>query len=153
MKKFIIFIIIGLSIISCNGYIGGFDDNNRTFTQIIFINRSSHEIDILLKDPAWNEGDTIHVEAHGGLWKHTIEGESYGYSFDWAKVIFDGKDSFIYDSFSNLPQNPCINRNNSLTDSKGVYIVNEYSDDTYKEYLKAMKSLRNSICFPSGQAL
>ena len=105
MKKVIILIIIGLSIVSCNGYIGGFDDN-RTFTQFVFINRSSHEIDILLKDPTWNEGDTIHIEPHDGLWKHTIEGDHYGSGLDWAKVIFDGKESFIFDSFSNLPYNP-----------------------------------------------
>lgn len=147
MKKVIILIIIGLSIISCNGYIGGFDDYNRTFTQFVFINRSSHSIDILLKDFAWNEGDTIHVEAHGGLWKHTIDGEFYGHSFDWAKIIFDGKESFIYDSFSNLPHNPCINHNNSLSDSKGIYIFNEYSDDTYKEISESYEKLKEFNMF------
>lgn len=149
MKKNIIFILVSLILCSCKGYIGGFDDGNIEFRQIVLINRSSHEIDFIVKNTKWMPQDTVHLEPYNGLWKYTDKSEHIhsDMAFNWVQVVFDGKDSFFYDDghASPIAYNPC--RPLRLNDNKGYYNVIEYSDETYDKIKKSFEKMQEFDMF------
>jgi len=153
MKKIIIFIIISSVLTGCKGYFGGLDDSNVAFSQFVIINKSSHDIDLVIRETDWFPQDTIHVEPHDGLWKHTVEYADTIYDYNmglkWAKVIFDGKESFVYDSqsSSSLSFNPCWNAVTYLSDSKGCFHVLEYSDETYDKIKRSHEEMKKFNMF------
>lgn len=137
--------ILLLSVIllnGCQGYIGGLDDSNAQFVQLVFINRSSHDIDLIIKDPVWSEGpDTIRLEKGNGLWKREF-GEDYLYTnhfYDEAEIVADGREKFLFES-TGIPYSPCSL--NPLNDSKGTYYVYDFSDKAYEEIRRTYEELR-----------
>ena len=127
---------------SCQGYVGGLDDSNIRIVQLVFMNRSSHDIDIIIKDPIWSESpDTITLEKGNGLWKRDF-GREYAYRnhyYDEVEIMVDGKDRFFFEDTS-IPYSPLSLK--TLNDSKGVYYVYDFNDKAYAGIKKAYEDLR-----------
>ena len=69
MRRFIIIAALTLTLCGCRGYIGGFDDSNLIFSQLVLMNRSSREVTLLIDRSQWAAPqDTIRLEAENGLW-------------------------------------------------------------------------------------
>jgi hypothetical protein len=145
--KHSIYILLMLSILlnGCQGYIGGLDDSNVQIVQLVFMNRSSHDIELIVKDPCWSEEpDTIRLEKGNGLWKHDF-GSEYTYTnhfFDEAEIVVDGKERFLFED-TNIPYSPCSL--NPLNDSKGVYYVYDFNEKAYAGIKKAFEDLRTFV--------
>lgn len=124
-----------LTAAGCKGYIGGMDDANIKFSQIVMVNRSSHEIRINVSNSKiLSPKDTIYLEPENGLWKKTQKGEHFDFSLtdgimtltfeDGRKVCFDG----IFPMEIEKPIN--------LNDSKGLYNVYEFTDEYCEEIFR-----------------
>ncbi len=143
MKHSIYIVLISSILLSgCRGYIGGLDDGNTQIVQLVLMNRSSHDIEIIIKDPAWSAmPDTIRLEKENGLWKRDF-GIEYAYTnhyFDEAEIVVEGGERFLFDGIS-IPHSPCSLK--SLNDSKGVYYVYDFNDKAYMEIRRAYEELR-----------
>lgn len=112
----------------CKGYIGGIDDADIKISQIVMVNRSSHEIHVNVSNSKIiSPQDTIYLEPENGLWKKTKEGQHFDFSLtsgimtltfeDGRKVCFDSV--FPYEI-----ENPV-----NLNDNKGLYNVYEFTDE------------------------
>ena len=74
IPKYISFAFL-LMAAGCKGYIGGIDDADIKFSQIVMVNRSSQDIRINVnKSEIVSPQDTIYLEPENGLWKMTREG-------------------------------------------------------------------------------
>ena len=107
MKKHILIFLASTAILSgCKGYMGGFDDSNIGFVQLVLMNRSSHEIELRFSETRWNpEGDTIRLESGNGLWKHDFTDDlNSNVFFRDMEMVIDGKEipfSFLWSSLDN----------------------------------------------------
>ncbi|MBQ8170065.1 MAG: hypothetical protein IJZ98_04925 [Bacteroidales bacterium] len=121
--------------VGCKGYIGGIDDADIKFSQIVMVNRSSHEIRVNVSNSkVVSPQDTIYLEPKNGLWKKTKEGQHFDFSLndgimtltfeDGRKVCFDSV--FPYEI-----ENPV-----NLNDSKGLYNVYEFTDEYCEEIFR-----------------
>ena len=119
----------------CKGYIGGIDDADIRFSQIVMVNRSSHEIRVnVSKSEIFSPQDTIFLEPENGLWKKTKEGQHFNFTLttgimtltfeDGRRVCFDSV--FPYE----------IERPVDLNDSKGLYKVYEFTDGYCEEIFR-----------------
>lgn len=138
------YILLTLCILlyGCRGYIGGLDDSNTQIVQLVFMNRSSHDIEIIIKDPAWSvKPDTIRLEKGNGLWKRNF-GSEYAYTnhyFDEAEIVVEGGERFLFEGIS-IPYSPCSLK--PLSDSKGVYYIYDFNEKAYMEIRQAYEDLR-----------
>ena len=72
MKRFLYILAATVMISGCYGYIGGMDDSDVQFTQLVFINRSSLEIGVSIDGVDWiSPQDTIRLKPENGLYKET----------------------------------------------------------------------------------
>lgn len=144
-----IYILSALCILlsGCYGYVGGLDDSNFKFTELVFINRSQHDIELRLPSSKWSEEpDTIRLEKGNGLWKKDFEFD-YSYSndfYDEVEMVVDGKEKFYFDDYSiYIPYNPCTTQYmHNLNDSKGLYYVYEFNETAYKVCKSYLDQLR-----------
>ena len=134
----------------CYGYIGGLDDSNAEFTEIVFMNRSEHDIELRFPSSKWSEEpDTIRLEKGNGLWKWSYEFD-YSYSnqfFDEVEIMVDGKERFLFDDYSpSIPYDPTNTQYmKNLSDSKGMYYVYDFNEKAYetcKAYFDNLKIVR-----------
>ena len=121
-----IFLAAMMMAAGCEGYIGGIDDSNIRESQIVMVNRSSHEIEVSInRSELISPSDTIFLEPHNGLWKFTTEGEHYNFHFnnDIMTLIFDDDRKICIDGtiFG-------VTQSVNLRDSKGIYNVYDFSD-------------------------
>ena len=134
IPKYISFAFL-LMAAGCKGYIGGIDDADIKFSQIVMVNRSSQDIRINVnKSEIVSPQDTIYLEPENGLWKKTREGQHFDFSLtsgimtltfeDGRKVCFDSV--FPYE----------IERPVNLDDSKGLYNVYEFTDEYCEEIFR-----------------
>lgn len=129
------------------GFVGGLDDGNMQFGQLVLINRSSHDVSMTFK---LYDNDSIYrvaLEPDGDLWKRTSKEQKYGCSFDWAEVTFDDGRKICYDYYPLLPHNPCFGGTRQVHDSRGNYIIYEFSDKAYKEVMDAWKEIQTFEMF------
>ena len=144
-----IYILSALCILlsGCYGYVGGLDDSNFKFTELVFINRSQHDIELRFPSSKWSEEpDTIRLEKGNGLWKKDFEFD-YSYSndfYDEVEMVVDGKEKFYFDDYSiYIPYNPCTTQYmHNLNDSKGLYYVYEFNETAYKVCKSYLDQLR-----------
>lgn len=140
-----ILLILSILMNGCQGYIGGLDDSDIKIVQLVFMNRSSHDIEIIIKDPCWSEDpDTIRLEKGNGLWKHDF-GSGYAYRnyfYDEAEIVVDGQERFYFEDM-NLPYSPCSLK--ALDDSKGIYYVYDFNEKAYAGIKKAYEELKTFI--------
>ena len=144
-----IYILSALCILlsGCYGYVGGLDDSNFKFTELVFINRSQHDIELRFPSSKWSEEpDTIRLEKGNGLWKKDFEFD-YSYSndfYDEVEMVVDGKEKFYFDDYSiYIPYNPCTTQYmHNLNDSKGLYYVYEFNETAYKVCKSHLDQLR-----------
>ena len=154
-----IYILSALCILlsGCYGYVGGLDDSNHQFTEIVFMNRSGHDVELRFPSSKWSEEpDTIRLEKGNGLWKWDFEfGSSYSSQFfDEVEMLVDGKERFLFDDYSpGIPYNPCTSQYmKNLYDSKGLYYVYDFNEQAYKaskEYFDNLKIFRMVVVPPS----
>ena len=101
MRRFIIIAALTLTLCGCRGYIGGFDDSNLKFSQLVLMNRSSREVTLLIDRSQWADPqDTIRLEAENGLWKKTVNKEYYSSNLSDARIqiiLKDGRKVFLDD--------------------------------------------------------
>lgn len=154
-----IYILSALCILlsGCYGYVGGLDDSNHQFTEIVFMNRSGHDVELRFPSSKWSEEpDTIRLEKGNGLWKWDFEFDS-SYSsqfFDEVEMLVDGKERFLFDDYSpGIPYNPCTSQYmKNLYDSKGLYYVYDFNENTYescKAYFDQLKIFKMTDVPPS----
>lgn len=144
-----IYILSALCILlsGCYGYVGGLDDSNFKFTELVFINRSQHDIELRFPSSKWSEEpDTIRLEKGNGLWKKDFEFD-YSYSndfYDEVEMVVDGKEKFYFDDYSiYIPYNPCTTQYmHNLNDSKGLYYIYEFNETAYKVCKSYLDQLR-----------
>ena len=132
-RRLYILILLSFLLSGCYGYVGGLDDSNFKFTELVFINRSQHDIELRFPSSKWSEEpDTIRLEKGNGLWKKDFEFD-YSYSndfYDEVEMVVDGKEKFYFDDYSiYIPYNPCTTQYmHNLNDSKGLYYVYEFNE-------------------------
>lgn len=147
-----IYILSALCILlsGCYGYVGGLDDSNHQFTEIVFMNRSGHDVELRFPSSKWSEEpDTIRLEKGNGLWKWDFEFDS-SYSnqfFDEVEMLVDGKERFLFDDYSpGIPYDPCSTQYmKNLYDSKGMYYVYDFNEKSYeacRSYFENLKIVR-----------
>ena len=111
MRRFIIIAALTLTLCGCRGYIGGFDDSNLKFSQLVLMNRSSREVTLLIDRSQWADPqDTIRLEAENGLWKKTVNKEYYSSNLSDARIqiiLKDGRKVFLDDMTRDFVYNPC----------------------------------------------
>lgn len=134
MRRFIIIAALTLTLCGCRGYIGGFDDSNLKFSQLVLMNRSSQEVSLLIDRSEWAAPqDTIRLEAENGLWKKTVNKEYYSSNLSDARIQFilkDGRKVFLDDMTSGFIYNPCrAGGVTDLYDSQARYFVYEFDDN------------------------
>ena len=62
-RRLYILILLSFLLSGCYGYVGGLDDSNFKFTELVFINRSQHDIELRFPSSKWSEEpDTIRLE-------------------------------------------------------------------------------------------
>lgn len=136
----------------CKGYIGGIDDADIKETQLVMVNRSSHEIAAIISDSdIISPEDTIFLEPGNGLWKYTKECEHYDLHFDSdiMTLIFDGKRKISIDRGLFHPN---LVGSVSLSDSRRIYNVYDFTDDFCNEIFRQhdiLKTFRMSNVPPS----
>ena len=139
MKR-IIYIISGIVLLcSCNGYIGGMDDSNNEFTQLVFINRSSLDIKVSIDGADWiTPQDTIRLKPENGLYKTTKYDSFANFQLQNSimHVDFGNGREICFDSESCFPHNPARYTGKQVYDSKGSYIIVEFSDEICEEIFK-----------------
>ena len=146
-RRLYILILLSFLLSGCYGYVGGLDDSNFKFTELVFINRSQHEIELRFPSSKWSEGpDTIRLEKGNGLWKKDFEFD-YSYSndfYDEVEMVVDGKEKFYFDDYSlSIPYNPCTTQYmHNLNDNKGLYYVYEFNETAYKVCKSYLDQLR-----------
>lgn len=112
MKIRIFILLASVAVLSgCRGYIGGFDDSNLSFVQVVLMNRSGHDIEMRFNETGWSaEGDTIRLESGNGLWKYDFTEEvNSNVFFEEMEMVIDGEERIIFDSQLDkvIPCNPC----------------------------------------------
>ena len=140
----------------CYGYVGGFDDADTQFSELVLINRSTHDIELRIPTSKWSEDpDTIILEKGNGLWKRDFDFD-HTYSnvfFDEVEITVDGKERFLFDDFQSVPYNPCSTQYmKNLNDSKGIYYVYEFNETAYeacKKYFDDLKAFTMNDVPPS----
>lgn len=132
MKKIIYILTVAAILCGCNGYMGGFDDSDRQFTQLVFINRSSLDIGVSVNGVDWiTPQDTIRLKPENGLYKETKQGEFANfklYNGCIMHVDFGNGREIYFDSEASFPYNPTSTNQKRVYDSKGEYIIVEFSD-------------------------
>lgn len=132
MKRFIGTMAIMLAVCGCRGYIGGFDDSDMQSMELVFVNRSRHDIEVTFDRLDWiGAEDTIFLEAGNGLWKKKFDNPYHNLRFDDGRmqVRFDRERVIFMDYMSGHDYNPCrYYQGIQLNDSRGQYVVYEYSD-------------------------
>lgn len=125
--KYISFAFL-LTAAGCKGYIGGIDDANIRFSQIVMVNRSSQGIRVNVSNSEiLNAQDTIYLEPENGLWKKTREGQHSNFTLTTGimTLTFEDGRRVCFDSvFPYEIENPV-----NLNDSKGLYNVYEFTDE------------------------
>ncbi len=135
MKRTLLLIVSLLILCGCRGgYIGGLDDSNIQYGQLVMINRSSHKVSMKFLLSGRDSVYTVNLEPYDGLWKLTQKDMVYNFSFDWAELRFDDKRTFCFDSWASLPYNPCFGTGTTnVYDSNGNYYVYDISDKSYED--------------------
>lgn len=132
MKRFIGTLAIMLAVCGCRGYIGGIDDSDMQSIELVFVNRSRHDIEVTFERLDWiGAEDTIFLEAGNGLWKKKFDNPYHNLRFDDGRmqVRFDEERVIFMDYMSGHDYNPCrYYQGIQLNDSRGQYVVYEYSD-------------------------
>lgn len=132
MKRFIVTLAIMLAVCGCRGYIGGIDDSDMQSIELVFVNRSRHDIEVTFDRLDWIRAeDTIFLEAGNGLWKKKFDNPYHNLRFDDGRmqVRFDRERVIFMDYMSGHDYNPCrYYQGIQLSDSRGQYVVYEYSD-------------------------
>lgn len=132
MKRFIGTLAIMLAVCGCRGYIGGIDDSDMQSIELVFVNRSRHDIEVTFDRLDWiGAEDTIFLEAGNGLWKKKFDNPYHNLRFDDGRmqVRFDEERVIFMDYMSGHDYNPCRHYQGiQLNDSRGQYVVYEYSD-------------------------
>lgn len=134
MRRFIIIAALTLTLCGCRGYIGGFDDSNLKFSQLVLMNRSSREVTLLIARSQWADPqDTIRLEAENGLWKKTVNKEYYSSNLSDARIqiiLKDGRKVFLDDMTRDFVYNPCrAGGVTDLYDNQARYFVYEFNDN------------------------
>ena len=134
MRRFIIIAALTLTLCGCRGYIGGFDDSNLKFSQLVLMNRSSREVTLLIDRSQWADPqDTIRLEAENGLWKKTVNKEYYSSNLSDARIqiiLKDGRKVFLDDMTRDFVYNPCrAGGVTDLYDNQARYFVYEFNDN------------------------
>ncbi len=144
-----IFISALLILGGCKGYIGGFDDSDIQGMQAVFINKSQHDLTLIINDEFWsshNGPDTVRIEPVNGL---TIFEYNDPYSstgiFDEAALMIDGDKTLIhYDASMELPGNPCTyGFVKQINDSKRRYTVYEYTEERVNQILREYDRIKD----------
>jgi len=132
MKRFLYILAATVMISGCDGYIGGMDDSDIQFTQLVFINRSSLEIGVSIDGVDWiSPQDTIRLKPENGLYKETKH-ETYANFQLHNSVIhvdFGNGREIYFDSEARFPHNPAGYNAKMVYDSKGSYTIVEFSDE------------------------
>ena len=127
---------------------GGFDDYNFQYDQLVFINKCSEEVAVIFNNPDWmNPGDTIKLKPENGLWKNKIVADNNQdmHRFDYMQLIFGEDKKICFDTYSALPYNPCEfgKPRIQLEDNWTQYVVFEFTDEIRDSILDAHE--RNKI--------
>lgn len=148
MRRFIGMLVTMLAACGCRGYIGGFDDSDMQSMELVFVNRSRHDIEVTFDRLEWiGAEDTIFLEAGNGLWKKKFDNPYHYLGFDEGRMQmrFDGEREIFMDNMSGHDYNPCrYYQGIQLHDSQGQYVVYEFSDavcDSYFEWYDKLKIL------------
>lgn len=155
-RRLYILILLNFLLSGCYGYVGGLDDSDIQFREVVFLNRSQHDIELRFPTSEWSEApDTIRLEKVNGIWKWNSEFDN-SYSsefFTEVEMLVDGKERFMFDDFSpSIPNNPCCNGMKNLNDSKGLYYVYDFNENTYescKAYFDQLKIFKMTDVPPS----
>lgn len=149
MKRTLLLIASLLILCGCRGgYIGGLDDSNIQYGQLVMINRSSHEVSMKFLLSGRDSVYTVNLEPYDGLWKLTQKDMVYNFSFDWAELRFDDKRTFCFDSWASLPYNPCFGTGTTnVYDSNGNYYVYDISDKSYEDIMNVWEELQTFEMF------
>lgn len=128
---FLLFLTVVLS--SCDSYLGGIDDYNFQYDQLVFINKCSEDLSIIFDNPDWlDPGDTIKLKPTNGVWKRKKVREGLNLPrFEYMQLIF-GKDKKIcFDTYSLFAYNPCEfgKPRYQLEDNKVQHVVYEFTDE------------------------
>lgn len=148
MKRHILIFLASTAILSgCKGYMGGFDDSNIGFVQLVLMNRSSHEIELRFSETRWNpEGDTIRLESGNGLWKHDFTDDlNSNVFFKDMEMVIDGKERIVFDFSLDdvIPCNPCHSGSlKNVSDSKGQYFIYDFNETAYERIMKGYDRLK-----------
>lgn len=134
IPKYISFAFL-LMAAGCKGYIGGIDDADIKFSQIVMVNRSSQDIRINVnKSEIVSPQDTIYLEPENGLWKKTREGQHFDFSLTSGimTLTFENGRKVCFDSVFPYEIESPVN----LDDSKGLYNVYEFTDEYCEEIFR-----------------
>lgn len=157
MKKIIYILTVAAILCGCNGYMGGLDDSNKQFTQLVFINRSSLDIGVSVNGVDWiTPQDTIRLKPENGLYKKT-KNEEYAnfqlYDGCIMHIDFGNGREIYFDSEASFPYNPTSTNQKRVYDSKGEYIIVEFSDpicDTlFKRHDDHLTFKMGTVYYPS----
>lgn len=134
MKRInILVLLLSILLSSCDSYIGGMDDYNFQYYQLVFINKCSDGLSIIFNNPEWlDQGDTIKLKANNGLWKKKRVIDTGDLPrFDFMKLIFGNDMKICFDSYSSFTYNPCEfgEPRYHLEDNKVQHIVYEFTDE------------------------
>ena len=159
MKIRIFILLASVAVLSgCRGYIGGFDDSNLSFVQVVLMNRSGHDIEMRFNETGWSaEGDTIRLESGNGLWKYDFTEEvNSNVFFEEMEMVIDGEERIIFDSQLDkvIPCNPCSPGSwKNVSDSKGQYFIYDFNETVCERIMKgysSLKTFRMNRIPPSG---
>lgn len=127
MRRFIGMLVTMLAACGCRGYIGGLDDSDMQSMELVFVNRSRHDIEVTFDRLEWiGAEDTIFLEAGNGLWKKKFDNPYHNLGFDEGRMQmrFDGEREIFMDNMSGHDYNPCrYYQGIQLHDSKGQCTV------------------------------
>ena len=109
-RVYIFLLLLTVVLSSCDSYLGGIDDYNFQYDQLVFINKCSEDLSIIFDNPDWlDPGDTIKLKPTNGVWKRKKVREGLNLPrFEYMQLIF-GKDKKIcFDTYSLFAYNPCV---------------------------------------------
>lgn len=144
MKRVLIYISLMFCMCGCRGWSGGMDDFRMSYRQLVLVNRSSYDADIVMELAGSDSIHHVYLEPDNGLWKQTSE-EHINNSFDLkrAEVLFDSRYRIPFDDMTALPFNPCDNSELvMLSDTYGQYYVYEFNDRKISAVLKKWEELK-----------
>ena len=134
MRRIYIFLLLLTVVLSsCDSYLGGIDDYNFQYEQLVFINKCSEDLSIIFDNPDWLEpGDTIKLKPINGLWKKKKVRDGNDLPrFENMHLIFGDDMKICFDVYSSFAYTPCEfgKPRYQLEDNKVQHVVYEFTDE------------------------